>query len=264
MDRAGERSGPPGVTPRELSLPEPGAPLAPPSAIERALRRAVDTVGVVLLCAEVLLLLAGIACRYVFDAPLVWSDELASLIFVWLGMIGSLSALLRSSHMRLTTFVARTSQRSQRVLNALAIVIPAVVMVAALPAAVRYAIGEASITTPALGWPGAIRASALPTGFALMALVSVLQLRHQLRLVAIIAVVGAAFVAGFLALGQSAVHGMGDSAAVVVFIGLLFFLILAGIPIAFAFAGITVSYLALVADIPLEVVAGRMDEYMYM
>ena len=41
-------------------------------------------------------------CRYALHAPLIWSDELASLLFLWLVMLGAVAALARNEHMRLT------------------------------------------------------------------------------------------------------------------------------------------------------------------
>ena len=54
---------------------------------------------------EILILLSGVVARYVFNAPLTWSDELASILFLWLAMLGAVIALRRGEHMRLTTLV---------------------------------------------------------------------------------------------------------------------------------------------------------------
>ncbi len=43
--------------------------------------------------AETIILLMGVVSRFVFDRPLVWSDELASLLFLWLAMFGAAIAL---------------------------------------------------------------------------------------------------------------------------------------------------------------------------
>ena len=43
--------------------------------------------------------------RYVFHQPIIWSDELASILFLWLAMLGSVVALRRGEHMRMTAFV---------------------------------------------------------------------------------------------------------------------------------------------------------------
>ena len=55
---------------------------------------------------EIVILFAGVVARYVFDAPLVWSDELASILFLWLAMLGAVIALRRDEHMRMTAAVA--------------------------------------------------------------------------------------------------------------------------------------------------------------
>ena len=61
-----------------------------------------------LLVVEMLLLSAAVTARYVFDRPLVWSDELATSLLLWLGMFGAVIALRRSEHMRLTVFLNLT------------------------------------------------------------------------------------------------------------------------------------------------------------
>ena len=55
--------------------------------------------------AETCILFAGVVSRYVFDSPLMWTDELATFLFLWLAMVGAVVAVRRGGHMRLTTFV---------------------------------------------------------------------------------------------------------------------------------------------------------------
>ena len=49
----------------------------------------------VLVLAEILILGGGALSRYALHTPLPWSDELASLLFVWLAMLGAVIALRR-------------------------------------------------------------------------------------------------------------------------------------------------------------------------
>ena len=44
-----------------------------------------------LVLAEVVVLLMGVTSRYVIHQPLVWSDELASILFLWLAMLGGVT-----------------------------------------------------------------------------------------------------------------------------------------------------------------------------
>src|SRR5919107_135110 len=55
-----------------------------------------------LLVTIIVLLLAGVISRYLFSLPVVWIDEVASLCFLWLAMLGSAIALDRNEHLRLT------------------------------------------------------------------------------------------------------------------------------------------------------------------
>src|SRR5580692_2562598 len=71
-------------------------------AIENSLAVVVEFAVVALVAAEIVILFAGVVARYVFDAPLVWSDELASTLFLWLAMLGAVVALRRGEHMRMT------------------------------------------------------------------------------------------------------------------------------------------------------------------
>ena len=47
--------------------------------------------------AEVVILFVGIIARAVFNRPIIWSDELASILFLWLAMLGSAIAVQRGT-----------------------------------------------------------------------------------------------------------------------------------------------------------------------
>ena len=79
-----------------------------------ALGAAVEAVAAVLVLVEIVMLGAGVIARYVFHAPLVWSDELASILFLWLSMLGAVVALRRGEHMRMTGLVSRVSAADAR------------------------------------------------------------------------------------------------------------------------------------------------------
>ena len=67
--------------------------------------RACEALGALLVLAETCILFAGVVSRYVFDSPIMWTDELGTFLFLWLAMLGAVVALRRDGHMRLTTFV---------------------------------------------------------------------------------------------------------------------------------------------------------------
>ena len=83
------------------------------------LLRPVEVISAGLLLALVLLLLGGVISRYVFSLPVVWIDEAASICFLWLAMLGSVIALDRNEHLRLTLFLHMLPERLQRFVEAL-------------------------------------------------------------------------------------------------------------------------------------------------
>ena len=76
-------------------------------ALDRCIAWASEVPAAILVVLEIVVLLAGVVSRYVFTAPLTWSDELASVLFLWLAMLGAVIALRRGEHMRLSTLVNR-------------------------------------------------------------------------------------------------------------------------------------------------------------
>src|SRR5215467_7282203 len=89
-------------------------------SIENALGTLVEIPAALLVVAEVVILFAGVVSRYVLHSPLIWSDELASILFLWLAMLGSAVAFRRMEHMRMAMLVARAGPRLRVFLEALA------------------------------------------------------------------------------------------------------------------------------------------------
>ncbi len=86
--------------------------------VDAALGLAVDLPAAGLLVAEIAVLLAGVISHSVFEHPLVWSEELASTLFIWLAMLGSVGAFRRGEHMQMTVFVSGMPTLAQAVFDA--------------------------------------------------------------------------------------------------------------------------------------------------
>ena len=223
----------------------------------------IEITAALLVVAEIVVLLAGVTSRYVLHNPLVWSDELASMLFLWLAMLGAVVALRRGEHMRMTAFISKSSPAKRAFLDVLAIVAALTFLVLIAAPSYEFATGEAAITTPALDISNAWRAAALPIGYVLMIVTALLRLARvaPLRLMAIAIVVVAA-VGGILLALQPTLHGLGNVNLLLFFVVMVGSLVFAGVPIAFSFGLATFAYLALTTDTPLDVIVGRMDEGM--
>ena len=57
------------------------------------------------------LLLAAVLSRYVFANSIVWIDEVVSISFIWVTMIGAALAMHRNEHLRLSLVVDKLPSR---------------------------------------------------------------------------------------------------------------------------------------------------------
>src|SRR6478735_6940234 len=194
-------------------------------SLEHILGTLVEIPAAILVVAEIVILFAGVVARYVLHSPLIWSDELASILFLWLAMLGSAVAFRRAEHMRMTAIVASAR--------------------------------------PAMQISNSWRAAALPVGICLMGLFAFLRLLRagnvRTVLAAILSV--AAVIAVFWLL-KGSLKPLGNLNLIIFFVGVAGFCVFAGVPIAFGFGLATYGYLALTTGTPLMVLVGRMDEGM--
>lgn len=232
-------------------------------AIETVLSHAVEIPVAVLVAAEIVILFAGVAARYVWHAPLIWSDELASILFLWLAMLGAAVAFRRGEHMRMNVIAGMVGHEGRAFLEVIAVVAGLAFCAMVLPHAIEYAQEEAFIRTPALDIENSWRAGAMFTGLGLMVVFALLRLARLGRpLLVLKALVAAgAVIAAFWLLGP-ALKGLGNLNLVIFFVGVVAACVLAGVPIAFAFGLATFGYLALTTRTPMITLVGRMDEGM--
>jgi tripartite ATP-independent transporter DctM subunit len=233
------------------------------SHIEAVIATLTEWAAGLLVLLDTLILFAGVVSRYVFHRPFTWSDELASILFIWLAMLGSVVAYQRSEHMRMSAFVNTAGPRGQAILQALALVAGLAFLVGVIHPAVEYAADEIMVITPALEIENVWRAAALPVGIGLMLLLGLMRIGRSYRLsdVAIAAAIVVA-VALTLYLAKPALMAMGNYKLIVFFVVLVGAAVLTGVPIVFAFGIGTFAFLALTTRTPLTVVVSRMDEGM--
>ncbi len=240
-----------------------GGQHSPLALFEQRLGTAVETAAGALVLADIGVLLAGVVSRFALHQPLVWSDELASMLFIWLAMLGAVVALRRGEHMRMTAVVARCPAPRRAFFEALSLCAALAFLAMVAWPAWEYAAEERFITTPALEISNLWRAAALPAGIGFMIVFAVLRLLRDSpwRTATNAAAVVATLVAAFW-LGSSVFENLGRLNLLVFFVGVAAGSVFAGIPIAFAFGLGTFGYLALGTGTALPVIVGRMDEGM--
>ncbi len=228
---------------------------------------AAEIIAAFLVVVEIVILLAGVIFRYVIDHPLVWTDELAEILFLWLVSLGAVVALRRGEHMRMTFVVGKLPAAAQSFLqriSALAVLIfIGIIIVPGIP----FMAQQQAITTPTLQIPGSWEIAGELVAFAMLFIAAVQQFfagaswRELAGAVAVGLVIGGGF---FLLEGWF--QDIGNGALVVFFVGLVAAAIFAGVPIAFSFGIATASYMYFTSTptnlLPLSTVISQMDQGM--
>ncbi|MEP6941677.1 MAG: TRAP transporter large permease subunit [Betaproteobacteria bacterium] len=231
--------------------------------VDRALGWLTEVPAALLVVAEIVILFAGVVSRYVFNKPLTWSDELASVLFLWLAMLGAVIALRRGEHMRLTTFVNLLRPQWRAWVDTVSALIVIVFVLLILSPSWEYISNQWLITTPALELHDSVRVAAIGVGAVLMMLIALVRLaeRASARQVAVAVTLLAVVIAGMWLLRPVLVT-LGNVNLIIFFVVLVALCVVMGVPIAFAFGIATLAYLALTTRTPLTIVVSRMDEGM--
>jgi len=231
--------------------------------LDRGIGWLTEAVGAVIVVAETCILFAGVVSRYVFDSPIIWTDELGGFLFLWLSMFGTVVALRRDGHMRLTTLVSWVRPSYGRWCSSVgALVVVAFVLLILLPA-LSYVDDQQYTELTTLGISDGYRVVSILFGMSLAAIVAVLRLIETTTwrdFGLAVAVVGG--VSLVLWLFQPQLTAMVFGSLFVFFVMLVAACVAIGVPIAFSFGIATMSYLALTTDMPLSVVVNRMDDGM--
>jgi tripartite ATP-independent transporter DctM subunit len=232
-------------------------------AADRGISTIIEVAAALLVVAEVLLLGSSTAARYLFSQPFPWSDELASLLFIWLATLGAVIALRRGEHMRLTAFIRNVPPARRAWLDAVALaLICAVLLTMILPAYDHFDDLRVGLS-PVLEISEGYRGAALLVGIVLMLFTAISNLLHLSNwrvIVGALALVGLAVV--LLTWLGPMFEDMGNGNLLIFFVLFVIVAMVIGMPIAFAFMLGTVCFIGFATSIPASVVPGRMDEGM--
>lgn len=139
--------------------------------------RSVEAVAVLVMLALLATIVTGVATRMV-NRPLVWTDELAQYLLVWLGFLGWMIGARRRSHIRITTFIDRLP-RSGRIafemIAQLGVVTLAAIMIWQSGSLIRRNIDVEAVTLP---FPAAMLYILLPLAGIVIAVQAVSEMHR--------------------------------------------------------------------------------------
>ncbi|MGF6661116.1 tripartite ATP-independent transporter DctM subunit [Paraburkholderia atlantica] len=232
------------------------------SRVDFALGLIVSVPAALLVLAEVILLFSGVVARYVLHHPLIWSDELAAILFLWLAMTGAATALHRGSHMRMTALVNRMGEHWDPFWDTISLVASMLFLGLILIPSIAYIKQQWDILTPTMEINDGLRVAAIIFGVVSMLLICVVKLLAIGLKTASIGIAVSLVTVFALEHAGPVLQSLGNLNLVIFFVGVVGFTVLSGMPIAFSFGLSVFAYLSLSTSMPLEIVVSRMDEGM--
>jgi tripartite ATP-independent transporter DctM subunit len=229
-------------------------------AVDGAIGAVVEPLAATIIVVEVVILASGVFSRYVLRNPLVWTDELGTILFLWLTMMGAVVAYRRGGHMRLTAVANAVSPGVRKVFEAISSTVVAIFCLELLPPSGTFLGIEQNDLTPALSLPRSYVIAAIVAGLALILVLAILRLIDGESRIVLPVIAGAVLVSALAWFGRGALAPLGNFNLVIFFFLVVGACITIGVPIAFSFGFGTLSYLALRTQVPLSTVVGRMDE----
>ncbi len=151
----------------------------PPSWIERVERALIlleEVVSVALLAMVLGLMFAQVVARYVFEAPLFWSDEMGRYCYVWLAFIASAALVGKRAHIRIDLINRALGPRGQMAVEMLSTVIVIGTCLFLVQGSWAWLMTNVRPTSPALRMPLVYLYGVVWVSYGLMALHATLNL----------------------------------------------------------------------------------------
>jgi TRAP-type C4-dicarboxylate transport system permease small subunit len=115
-------------------------------------RRLATAIAALLIAAVLLAVLLGVVRRYLFGAPLSWSDELAALLFLWAVFCTAAFAVPLREHVAFDLVFDALAPGMRRAVEIVASILVGAALLAALPKTVEFVAFLWRERTAALQW----------------------------------------------------------------------------------------------------------------
>ncbi|MDB5591252.1 TRAP transporter large permease subunit [Enterovirga sp.] len=234
-----------------------------PSGRLRFLLAPIEVIAAALIAGLVGLVLVSVFSRYVLSSPITSADEIASFLFLWIVMFGSVIAIDRNEHLRLALVLNLVGPRLRGPIETTGYVVVAAFLIGLLPSALEHWLDEIPVVSPGLDISVAWRIAGIPLGIGLMLLVLAVKLWAEASrrdLVTAIAVV--AVTVATLWLLSPFFASLGKANILVLLVAVIAICLAIGVPIAFCFGAGAMAFLVFSTKLPVTVIVGRMDEGM--
>jgi C4-dicarboxylate transporter DctQ subunit len=131
-------------------------------------RQPLEMVICVILLTIVAVTFAQVISRYVLQASLTWSEELARFLLMWLAALSSAYAFKTRSHFALNFVVARFDERGRKAIGSLVTALVSLFLIVFAWEAAKFVVAVRDQTAPGTGMSMAIPYSSALAGSLLM------------------------------------------------------------------------------------------------
>ena len=137
------------------------------SKINKVLAQVEGAVMVVWFAIVLIMMACQVVSRYVFNAPISWSEEFARYSFVWISYIGCAYCVAVDAHTGITAIRDKMPIRLKKVVTVLGNIIVAVVFICILPIAMKFIGKNSKFLTSMMRIPYKYLYYSLPVGCVL-------------------------------------------------------------------------------------------------
>lgn len=114
-----------------------------------------------------LVLFVQIVMRYIFNHPLIWSEEMARYLFIWMAFIGIGYGVKYDLHIKMEAFLAIFPQKVQQGVVIVTEIVALVFLGIVLVPSIQFAVHTGHVPSSAMGIPMYWVYSAFPVGLIL-------------------------------------------------------------------------------------------------
>lgn len=151
------------------------------SPVYRGVVWAERAVAMSLLVGLLALIFTQIFTRYVLNAPLSWTEELARFVFIWFTFTSAALVMARRRHITVILFGARGSGRVISIVEAFAYLVVIVVSIAMVVGGVQMVSGASRLVSPGTNIPLGVVYASIVAGYGLIAVHSAFNMYLALR-----------------------------------------------------------------------------------
>ena len=127
-----------------------------------------ESLALVCMAVMTVLIVAQVILRYVFNAPLTWSEELARIVFIYMTFMGIGAAYGRRRHMFVDAIVILFPIKIQKVIRSLVVWVASIFFLIVMVVTIRmiFDLFRSELNTPALEIPMGLVYLIIPLGLS--------------------------------------------------------------------------------------------------